>query len=551
MSIARILQNLDLTALLERFLSLVREQYWLSVVLLFLVLAVLAVYAVVMVGSAFVHLRHLRRRLNHWYVLLPVVAAICALFGLSIATAAFLKTMPVASLSGIDPTISEHNTLQWKLPKSADSADLIFEVQRSPHPSFITAVERKFTKDNIMPLRSAEDGTFYWRVRAIELNAKTRAPGRFGAWSEPLKVEQYNSALERIRRRRIMTVAMENEFDQTDVRWFETESEWGTAAAEVGVGVKQTPMMATAVTWWERIAKWSKPLRWGEVPLVRSIIYRGVEVELAYKIADAICHRLFEGPNNTGDRGRERICLPSRDMGMNGSTSSKPNLCAQRECITIGVRFVGLKWNDVMRSIGDGVYDMAISTITYKPERESKYGILFGRQTYQLTDFGIVSRAENPVSATELKGKSVAVQQGTTSEDCMIALKKKFESEDDRVGINIVPQSTDKVTLTLLVENRGGFDVAVKDGTTADGWKLSMGSRISVDHTSAAIFGEGLPEFCRRQEYRIAFRAGDTELRDLTDGVIADLLRSGELGRIQKRAREDFTNFMRSGGANH
>src|SRR5262249_4496957 len=163
--------------------------------------------------------------------------------------------------------------------------------------------------------------------------------------------------------------------DQTDVRWFETESDWGNAAANAGDAVERRAMKATVSTWWERIEAWSKPLRWSEVPLVRSIRYRGVEVELAYRIADAICHRLFEARDHRDERGRKTVCLSASETAMKRSISNDPNLCAQKECMTVDVRFVGLKWNEVMKAIGDGVYDMAISTITYKPERESRYGI--------------------------------------------------------------------------------------------------------------------------------------------------------------------------------
>src|SRR5215467_5316092 len=107
MSISGILRNLDLRMLFDQFLSMVREQYWLSVLLLLTVLVLLTLYLVVVVGSVVAHLGVLWRRLNHWYILIPVVAGICVLFGLSAATVAFLKTMPVPNLAGINPTISQ------------------------------------------------------------------------------------------------------------------------------------------------------------------------------------------------------------------------------------------------------------------------------------------------------------------------------------------------------------------------------------------------------------------------------------------------------------
>lgn len=525
----------DLRSLFLKLLDLVRDHYWIAVLLVQAGLTVISIYLIVLTGGAIQHLRRLTRRFNRWYVLFPSLACAAALTLLSVALVNFLRTLPTPELALARPSFLHSNIVQWSPPRAARSEDLIFEVQRSTSPDFFEGTESTYTKDNMIPASGTDNTVFHLRVRSIELDPQTRAPERYGPWSPVLKVEHYGDALERIRRRRILTVAMENEFNDTDVRWIQPVSQRDQSAKFIDV-----PRIATR---WLGIA-FPSDWDWGTVPIIRSIEYHGLEVEIAYEIADALCRQLFEAGDGAAMGGRKHVCAPSR--AVSGAVNDERSSCADRDCVAIAVRFVGLPWAEVMKSVGTGQYDVAISTITYKPERESQYGIIFGRETYKMTDFGIVSKATQPISASMLKGRRLAVQEGTTSFDCMKLLGEAYQREGDKVGFQIIPQFKDKITLNLLLEGRGGFDAAVKDGTIADGWKAAVGDRIHVDHTQPELFGDQMPAFCRKQEYRIAFNASDLELRSLADRVIARLRDSGELASIQRRSADDYRTFVRS-----
>ena len=49
-------------------------------------------------------------------------------------------------------------------------------------------------------------------------------------------------------------------------------------------------------------------------------------------------------------------------------------------------------------------------------------------------------------------------------------------------------------------------DVQCRGGTFADGWRDLRGDSVVVKHALPAFFGEGAPDFCLTQEYRIAVK---------------------------------------------
>ena len=143
-----------------------------------------------------------------------------------------------------------------------------------------------------------------------------------------------------------------------------------------------------------------------------------------------------------------------------------------------------------------------------------------------------------------LAGKAVGVQSGTTSHDCMKWLEAKMAA-GGRAPFTIVEQSQSTLAVNMLLRGKGNFDMVLTDGTFADGWRDLRGDSVVVKHALPAFFGEGAPDFCLTQEYRIAVKAGEYDLQELTDRVIHRMAQAGDLERIKQEAAERFRQHVR------
>jgi len=510
--------KLEPSTIIEYFLELVRAQYWLSVVILWVALSIAVVYFGSIVATGIRQSRSLLTYFGNWSVALAVILGTSGAFALSVGMVAYLRSarLPVPSLSDLKVVFGENELLQWELPVGAGAGDLMFEVQWSTDAGFpVSQTQSALVNESLFPLTAARNETRYWRVRALELHGGS-VPQRLGAWSRAVKIDQYANVLEKIKRTRRITVAMENEFGRSKFRWYEAKVD-----DMHGSDVLQQPLS-----------------------------YRGVDVEIAYAIADEACRTLLEGKS---EDGRTMTCLSSRSPL---PTARDADLCREKKCVRIEVRIGAIPWSEVMKSVGEGRFDLAISSITYEAERENAYNILFGTLSYEQTGYGIVSKGDGrPLpagkrvyteTATALKGRRIGVQPGTTSHKCLRHLLDRFREAGDKNAFQIVEQNRDLVALNLLVRGKGAFDLMVKDGTTAAGWKALHGESIIVEDTPRDFFGPDAPASCSGQEYRIAVRAGEFEFQKLSDRVLA---RTGWIEGIKQEAAEQFALYLRASGA--
>ncbi len=506
----------------EILLAFVRRQYWLSILLILVVLVIAAVYLATIVGDATRQMRKAWPHLTSWYVFVPSIFGVVGLLVVSVLIVNVLRAsdLPVPSLSGIDPVFGEDEVLHWALPLDHRDRDFMFEVQSSENPAFPigkgTTLES--VRDTVHPLFAYKNKTLYWRVRAIEVDPVTSRARRYGAWSRPVRIPQYATVLEKIFRTRQLNIAMENQFGRSKFRWFETPE-----PAKPGES------------------------RW------RALDYRGVEIDIAYAIADEICQRSLERVNQT----KKAVCVPSRAGPEQDAAYERCAEQADTHCIKIDVHFASVPWSDVMTSVGQGKYDMAISNITYKPEREDEFGILFGTESYENTGHAFVSRPARsgkpdlgPVvrdPETLLKGKVVAVQAKTTSADCLHALQETLAAaagDGKSWSFKVVKRTRSVLAVTMLLRNKANFDFVVTDASIAEGWKDLRGSSLTLIHAAPDFFGKDAPGFCRHQEYRIAMKAAEYDLQQLTDTVLRKLRASGELQRIKERVADEFAAFV-------
>jgi ABC-type amino acid transport substrate-binding protein len=345
----------------------------------------------------------------------------------------------------------------------------------------------------------------------------TSSARRYGAWSRPVRIPQYATVLEKIFRTRQLNIAMENQFGRSKFRWFETPE-----PAKPGES------------------------RW------RALDYRGVEIDIAYAIADQICQRSLERVKQT----KKAVCVPSRAGPEQDAAFDRCAKQAGTRCIKIDVHFASVPWSEVMTSVGQGKYDMAISNITYKPGREDEFGILFGTESYESTGHAFVSRPVSgkpdigPVARDPealLRGKVVAVQDKTTSADCLHSLQDTLAAaagDGKTWSFKVVKRTRSVLAVTMLLRNKANFDFVVTDASIAEGWKDLRGSNLTLIHAAPDFFGKDAPQFCRNQDYRIAVKAAEYDLQQLSDTVLAKLKVSGELKRIKERVADEFAAFV-------
>ena len=476
-------------------------------------LAALIVYLGALFASAIVQARRLFPHLARWYVLVPSVATMFALFAVSYSTVSYLRGtgLPIPSLMTAAPVLGEDQVLRWDVPAESAASDTKFQVQSSAEPDFSNP-DTKIVGDAMFLLRADRNETRYWRVRAVDFDRSTPGRRRYGTWSKPIKVAQYRNVIDKIRLTRRFTVAMENEFDRSIFRWYEQAGD--NAATSSGAG--------------------------------QEVTYEGVEIDLAYAIADEICRAHLEGQRDEVSRNL-MTCRPSRP---DQRTKARADVCKKKNCVEIEMRIAALSFDSVMRSVGQGQADMAISSITFKPERERIYNILFGKASYEITGFGLVSRAPDAGQARSggaslpFLGGKVAVQDGTTSYDCMKWLQATLGEASNDLPFELVPYNRNVVALNSLAHGTSGFGFVVTDEAFAVGWqKLEVEGHVVVDpllpmfapHKNARM-----PEYCAGQHYRIAVRAGEDGLQQLADRVVRNMQESGQLEKLKISARERF-----------
>jgi len=501
--------------------AFIREHKWLSVAIVLTLLVFTTIYATTFVGKAARQVRRLWPHATAWYGLVVGVLAITGMLIVSVYVVYLLRVedLPVPIVSTVEPVFGEDEFLQWALPPQQRLADPVFEIQSSEDATFPlgqrTTVE--LVRDTFHPLFAYKNKTLYWRVRAVEVDPITSQPARYGAWSRPVRIPQYATVIEKIFRTRQLNVAMENQFGRSKYRWLETP-------------------------------KLSSP----NDSRFRAPEYRGVEVDIAYAIADEICRRSLERVPKT----KKAVCVPSRAGPEQDAAYERCAEQADTDCIKVDVHLAPIPWSEVMYSVGKGQFDMAISNITYKPEREEEFGILFGSESYENTGHAFVARPARsgkseigPVASDPealLKGKVVAVQNKTTSADCLHSLQETLAAAGDGKtwSFRVVKRSRSVLAVTMLLRNKANFDFVMTDSSIAEGWKDQRGSKLTLIHAAPDFFGKDAPEYCRHQEYRIAVKASEYDLQQLTDTVLKRLKASGELARIKTREAESYVRMQ-------
>lgn len=177
-------------------------------------------------------------------------------------------------------------------------------------------------------------------------------------------------------------------------------------------------------------------------------------------------------------------------------------------------RYVTIIGTTLIPLLVNGTIDIGCSTTTHNLTREKQVDFL---ATTYVTGNQLLVRKDSGIKEIEdLKGKRVAVNQGTTNEKIMKEL-------DRQMGLGIRFLDTEDQPRGWLAFETGRVDCYVTDAVIEHGLIAK-----SKDPSQYAVVGR-LLSF---DPYSMVVRRDDSEFRRVGNRVLADLFRSGDIQAI-------------------
>ena len=175
--------------------------------------------------------------------------------------------------------------------------------------------------------------------------------------------------------------------------------------------------------------------------------------------------------------------------------------------IGIKAEFKNIKWDNIFNDLLSKKIDMIICSVTITDERKQKYAF---STPYINVGQVLVSRINNPVtSISELKGKKISVQKGTTNEKEAL----KLTSPDFVL-------SYDDITDAAKMLSEGNSDVMISDLVLAKGF-MSKYSNIKI--TSDPFTNEYYGVVLRKEDTALLKKVNDALSVLRTNGILTNL----------------------------
>jgi polar amino acid transport system substrate-binding protein len=221
--------------------------------------------------------------------------------------------------------------------------------------------------------------------------------------------------------------------------------------------------------------------------------------------------------------GTEASYAPMESFGPDGRTiiGAEPDLgAAMGRVLGVRLQFVDIDFTDLVPKVTGGDLDLALSAMTDTPERS------------KITDFvdyfsagtTIIVQRGNPAGVTgisDLCGKIVATQRGTTQEDLLARSQKNCGKKP--IIVKKFPTNAD-----TLVELRTARAVAVLNDLPAAVFLVNdPHTSSSYQLASTTQYEPGL--------YGIVVAKNQPRLRDAVQGALEELLRSGVYAHVLSR----------------
>ena len=188
---------------------------------------------------------------------------------------------------------------------------------------------------------------------------------------------------------------------------------------------------------------------------------------------------------------------------------------AQEVCSRLGVRLVkrGINWERKEHELNSGAIDCIWNGLSITPARSATMNLT---EPYMKNELIFVVPATSDVMRlSDLKGKTVGVQTGSTAKEVM-------SSSDDYPDVSVLGYGG---MLTLLEAlDSGKVDAALLDSVIAYYYVFSKEGEYFILSDSLA-----------EEEYAVAFRKSDQVLRDRVPEIISDMKGDGSLGNISAK----------------
>lgn len=174
-----------------------------------------------------------------------------------------------------------------------------------------------------------------------------------------------------------------------------------------------------------------------------------------------------------------------------------------------------IDWNTKELELNNGNIDCIWNGLSITEERLNQMS--FTKPYIKNAQVVVVKKSSNFTSLSDLKGKVVGVQAGSSAQDAIndnatfkASLKKIVEFEENITAMNDL--------------EFGNLDGVVMDVTVAD-YNIAQGK------SSLVCINEALSP----EEYGIAFKKGNTELRDKVQSILEEMAKDGTIANISTK----------------
>ncbi|MCR5289720.1 MAG: amino acid ABC transporter substrate-binding protein [Treponema sp.] len=190
---------------------------------------------------------------------------------------------------------------------------------------------------------------------------------------------------------------------------------------------------------------------------------------------------------------------------------------AQEVSRRLGVTFKAqpIEWDAKEQELATGKIDCIWNGFTITKERQA--ALEFTKAYLNNAQVVVVRKGDGVTALADLKGKKVAVQAGSSAQEAIDSNPAFKESLKELVMF--------KDNLTALNDlETYGVDGVVMDSVVAN-------YSITVTGKPFAVLSEGLAN----EEYGIAFRKGDVQLRDAVQKILEDMQKDGTVTAISTK----------------
>lgn len=187
-------------------------------------------------------------------------------------------------------------------------------------------------------------------------------------------------------------------------------------------------------------------------------------------------------------------------------------ICRRANC---KARFVTAAWDGIFVALAQGQFDAVVSGVTINDDRRKT--VDFSEPYLRYGQVVLVRADETAINGVDtLRGKTVAVQTGTTNDEKATSLKK-----EGKVG-DVKRYETFALAVKALINK--DVDAVVIDGPAADGYMATNPGKlkkVGEPFTSEAL--------------GIALKQGETGLKTAFDAALAQMKTDGTIDRLYQK----------------